>query len=180
VGCEAGRFLLAAKSKFDNVYGLEVSEHMAAFAENEIGVKVYREKFEDLPEILKFDCIHMSHVIEHIPNPNLWLMKTKKILNENGILVINVPNIYSANRVFKLLLKKLGLKKNRWESWRTPDHLYEPSIPAMLYLFKLNNVRILNYYTYSNKNLTSKGLLSYIIHRLLKIGNNIRFYVSFN
>lgn len=39
----------------------------------------------------KFDCIWASHVLEHQPNPNLFLKKCFEDLNENGILAVTVP-----------------------------------------------------------------------------------------
>ena len=43
----------------------------------------------------KFSLIHMSHVIEHIPNPVEWLKKAGTMLEDDGVLVINVPNKFS-------------------------------------------------------------------------------------
>lgn len=47
--------------------------------------------FADLPEDRKFDCIWAAHVLEHQPNPNLFLKKCYRLLNDNGILAVTVP-----------------------------------------------------------------------------------------
>lgn len=39
----------------------------------------------------KYDCIWASHVLEHQPNPNIFLKKCFQDLNENGILAVTVP-----------------------------------------------------------------------------------------
>ena len=39
-----------------------------------------------------FDYIFMFHILEHFNNPSLALQKTRKLLNSNGRLVIEVPN----------------------------------------------------------------------------------------
>lgn len=39
----------------------------------------------------KFDAIWASHVLEHQPNPNLFLKKIHSDLKENGVLAITVP-----------------------------------------------------------------------------------------
>ena len=39
----------------------------------------------------KFDCVWASHVLEHHPNPGLFLTKCFKDLNDKGILAITVP-----------------------------------------------------------------------------------------
>lgn len=38
-----------------------------------------------------YDCIWASHVLEHQPNPNLFLKKCFNDLNDDGILAITVP-----------------------------------------------------------------------------------------
>lgn len=38
-----------------------------------------------------YDCIWASHVLEHQPNPNLFLKKCYADLNDNGILAVTVP-----------------------------------------------------------------------------------------
>ena len=59
----------------------------------------------------KFSLIHMSHVIEHVPNPVEWFRHAKTILEEDGVLVINVPNKYSLAFRLQHVFYKLGLKQ---------------------------------------------------------------------
>lgn len=42
-------------------------------------------------ELGTFDCIWASHVLEHQPNPNLFLKKCFRDLNTDGILAVTVP-----------------------------------------------------------------------------------------
>lgn len=177
VGCATGEFLFHAKNYFQVVTGLEVSKKMASFTKNKLNINVITDQFENLSEDEKYSCIHMSHVIEHIPDPHRWLEKAKKILTDDGILVIKVPNIFSLDRKFKIILKRLGLRKGKWESWRTPDHLYEPSIPGFRKLFKLTNYEILSEYTYSRKNLASDTFIQSILYRYFSVGSNLHFIV---
>lgn len=46
--------------------------------------------YEYSPEF-KFDCIWASHVLEHQPNPNLFLKKIFDDLTDTGVLAITVP-----------------------------------------------------------------------------------------
>lgn len=46
---------------------------------------------EDMP-IKKFDVIIMSHILEHVKNPERVLSDLKNNLSEKGILFIEVPN----------------------------------------------------------------------------------------
>lgn len=47
--------------------------------------------FLDLGETEKFDCIWAAHVLEHQPNPNLFLTKCFRLLRDDGVLAITVP-----------------------------------------------------------------------------------------
>jgi 2-polyprenyl-3-methyl-5-hydroxy-6-metoxy-1,4-benzoquinol methylase len=40
----------------------------------------------------KYDCIWMSHVLEHFLKPDEILIKLKKFLNSDGIIFVEVPN----------------------------------------------------------------------------------------
>lgn len=52
-----------------------------------------------LPE--QFDIILLADVIEHIPNPGLVLDEAKKLLRENGKIIISVPNAFGIVRFLK-------------------------------------------------------------------------------
>ena len=180
IGSGMGTFLYAAKPVYKEAVGLDVSKQMASFVEKHLGVKVYVQQFEEFTYPTKFSLIHMSHVIEHVPDPNLWLRKAKDMLDEDGILVINVPNKYSFSFRLQHLFVKLGLKKQFSDAWsdpsRTPDHLFEPTIRAMKYLLAQNKYEVLEYYTYSRKDPASNSSIkSKLFNRGLKIGSNLTF-----
>jgi SAM-dependent methyltransferase len=183
IGSGMGTFLYVARQYYPEAVGLDVSEKMAAFVEKQLGVKVYLQQFQNFNYSKKFSLIHMSHVLEHIPNPNEWLQKARSLLEKNGILVINVPNKFSWGRLFQHYLYKMKLKKQFSSSWkdptRTPDHLFEPTIPAMKYLLKKNGYRIIKYYTYSRKDPASnRSFFSIFFNRKLKTGSNLAFITS--
>jgi len=183
IGSGVGTFLYAAKPHYKQAIGLDVSAQMAAFVEKKIGVKVYLQQFDqfDYPE--KFSLIHMSHVIEHVPNPNEWVEKAKTMLEKDGILVINVPNKYSFSFRLQHLFVKLKLKKQFSSSWsdprRTPDHLFEPNVKSMLLLLEKHNFKVLDYFSYSRKDPASKkSFLSRLTNRKLHKGSNLSFITT--
>ncbi|MDR2010716.1 MAG: class I SAM-dependent methyltransferase [Bacteroidales bacterium] len=179
IGSCMGDFLKAAQKYYPICYGIEVSENMAKFTEKKLNTRIFSGDYTDFNPSEKFSCIHMSHVIEHIPNPKDWLSKSKEILDENGILVISVPNMLSMSRRFKLSLKRLGLVKGKWkENWRTPDHLFEPTIKSTIKFLNENGFDILEYYTYSRKDPDVSTLSGKILNRKLKTGSNLRFFVT--
>lgn len=180
IGSGMGTFLYASKQYYQTVIGLDVSQQMASFVEKNLGVKIFVKQFENFEFPEKFSLIHMSHVLEHVPDPNHWLQKAKKMLEPEGILVINVPNKFSISFRLQHLFTKLGLKKQFSDSWtdpsRTPDHLFEPTIKSMQYLLAKNKYKVLEYYTYSRRDPASNASsFSKAINRWLKIGSNITF-----
>jgi SAM-dependent methyltransferase len=178
VGSYTGAFLHSALRRYPKAYGVDVSTRMAKFIENYIGVKVFLEKYEDIQIDEHFSCIYMSHVIEHIPNPKEWLEQSKKLLTDGGVLVISVPNGLALTNRIKLFLKKIGLRKGHWESWRTPDHLYEPTVRSMVRFLKENGFEVLNYKTYSRKKEVDNSLWGKLIHEKLYWGTNLRLFAK--
>lgn len=183
IGSGMGTFLYAAKPHYKEVVGLDVSAKMAGFIKKTLHLNIYLEQFENFTFREKFSMIHMSHVLEHIPNPNEWLQKAKQVLDESGILVINVPNKFSFSFRLKYYLVKLGVKKQFSGLWndpsRTPDHLFEPTVPAMLYLFERNGYEVLEYYSYSRRDpVSNQSLFSRFMNRFLKAGSNLAFIAT--
>lgn len=180
IGSGMGTFLYAAKPHYKTAIGLDVSKQMASFVEKKLGVKIFVEQFENFTYPEKFSLIHMSHVLEHVPDPNKWLQKAREMLEPGGTLVINVPNKFSFSFRLQHFFTKIGVKKQFSSSWsdpaRTPDHLFEPTIKSMKYLLERNNYEILEHYTYSRRDPASNSsFMSKTVNRLLKIGSNITF-----
>lgn len=181
IGSGMGTFLLAAKEYYtDNLAGLDVSEKMAAFVEKMVGVKVHLKQFTEFIPERKFSLIHMSHVMEHIPNPNEWLQHAKKVLIDDGILVINVPNKMGFGYRLHHFFYKSGLKRQYSTSWndpsRTPDHLFEPTVRSMKYLLDKNGYEVLEHYSYSRRDpVSNRNIFTKLMHRYLKRGTNLAF-----
>jgi 2-polyprenyl-3-methyl-5-hydroxy-6-metoxy-1,4-benzoquinol methylase len=178
VGAYTGTFLHSALKRYPKAYGADVSTRMAKFVEEQLGVKVFLEKYEDIQTSEHFSCIHMSHVIEHIPNPIDWLEQSKKLLTNGGVLVVSVPNGLSLSWRVKVLLKKIRLRKGCWKPWRTPDHLYEPTLRSLLRLMKEHGFDILSYKTYSNNRKVDNSLWGKLTHQTLHWGTNLRIFVK--
>ncbi|MDD3877933.1 MAG: class I SAM-dependent methyltransferase [Bacteroidales bacterium] len=178
VGCAVGKFLYNAKTHYGACIGLDVSSLMAELIKKNLGIDVVVGKFETWETADKFSAINMSHVLEHFPHPELWLKKAASLLEDDGILIISVPNMFSADRKIKRFIKRLGLMKNLWESWRTPDHLFEPTIPAMKVFLKKNGFEIIDYYTYSRTKLNVNTFFGNIYHRKLRLGSNMKFFLK--
>jgi len=96
IGCGFGRFLKYLKDNgYENIYGVEIGEEQNQFLKDK-GFTIYQA---DVIEFLKttkekFDFITMFDVLEHFKKEEIveLLALLRDILNDNGTLVVRVPN----------------------------------------------------------------------------------------
>lgn len=133
IGAGTGDFLLKAKKKGWEVYGVEPNE-IARKKANEKGLELKKDvAFENQ----KFDVISMWHVLEHVPNLEQQIETLKNLLAENGTLFVAVPNFNSFDAKHY---------KQYWAAYDVPRHLWHFSREAIKKLFhpkKLFVVKIL-------------------------------------
>lgn len=116
VGCAAGFFLDVARAKKWQTTGIELSEYMASYARDVLGLQVINGKFTecDLPR-KHFDVITMWDFLDHTQDPMANLRKAWKLLNEEGLLVLSTGDIGH------WYAKLRGVK---WRYFSPPVHLY--------------------------------------------------------
>ncbi len=115
IGCGNGRYLTSLKKQGWQTYGIEQNPGASKYARDELHLTVttgdlldckYQDKF--------FDVITMWHSLEHLYEPLPTLKETKRILRNDGLLVISVPNIDSfVAKIFKTY----------WYGLQLPIHL---------------------------------------------------------
>ncbi len=176
IGCASGLFVLAAKELGWSAEGIDVSKEMTDQVRQHYGIPTYCGQYSELDVTRdgKFDVIYSSHVIEHIPNPNEWVRKFRQDLGADGIICLNIPNQFSLDRRYKRFLKRMGVRKDDWALWRTPDHLYEPHLKPMTFLLKKHGFQVLESFTYPTHEQTEPGFVGQIMHRSLKWGAKLR------
>jgi 2-polyprenyl-3-methyl-5-hydroxy-6-metoxy-1,4-benzoquinol methylase len=94
----------AQKRGFEIVIGNELEQSCAAIAEKR-GFEIYKGFFEnfELKNSALFDFIFADNVIEHAMNPILFLEKAYSILEENGLLVLRLPDTQDFGPTLKLI-----------------------------------------------------------------------------
>lgn len=119
IGCGPGYFLKHGKDRGWDVLGVEPSKQAAAHARS-LGLNIIEEFLdEDLaPKLRQFDVIHMSEVLEHIPQPGKLLKLAHQMLAPDGIICVVVPNDYSP---FQTALRKSCGFEPWWVA--APHHL---------------------------------------------------------
>jgi SAM-dependent methyltransferase len=177
IGCNTGFFCKVALDRGWHPIGVEISKTMAEIAHQSYGIETRAGDWVKMDFNQSFDAIYCSHVIEHIPNPREWMQRFREVLAPGGIICISVPNMQSFDRKFKRGLKRLGLKKDKWEKWRTPDHLFEPCEKSIGRFFKSCNFEVVRKYSYPSEWLGNVNFWHKFMHFKLRAAAKSRYYV---
>lgn len=122
VGSAHGWFLETAREHFE-VLGVEPDAAVGARAAAR-GLPVRAGFFPDVLEHgERFDAIVFNDVIEHIPDIRSALGACRQHLNEDGTLILNLPNSRGFFYRFSKLVARLG--------WRMPfERLWQKDMPS--------------------------------------------------
>lgn len=114
VGCGDCTSIREINAQGAEGYGIEPDQNIKEMVKA-LGLKVHIGLFHEVPYPDGFfDYITMSQVLEHIHNPAELLQSFRRILKDDGQIIIGVPNIDSRLR------KQYG---SRWLNWHIPYHI---------------------------------------------------------
>jgi len=114
IGCGYGYFLAACRQNGYEVQGLDISSWAAEYTRKKLNIPVVVGTLcalEAKPH--SFDVITMWHFLEHTRNPRQVLLEAKKMLKEDGLLVVEVPNYKGTDA---------QRSWNNWVGWQLPYH----------------------------------------------------------
>lgn len=95
IGCSTAVLLSKFQANGWQVLGLDPSDKCIQISKEKLNVKVIKGFFsvELLKKEMPFDLIILSHVLEHVVNPDLVIRGIRELLAEDGLLYIEVPNL---------------------------------------------------------------------------------------
>lgn len=111
IGCAMGGNLAAVRVKRPDarLCGIELNPNTASIAAAFGEIKQADVETLELPEWEEtFDYIIMGDILEHLREPKELLIKAKKLLKKNGVILTSIPNVMNAYVV-------AGLLDGRWE-----------------------------------------------------------------
>ncbi|RLA82931.1 MAG: hypothetical protein DRG78_05810 [Epsilonproteobacteria bacterium] len=130
VGCSDGYTLSQVKSLgIDYINGIDPSINSNKLAKDLYNIETEIGVFENFNTSKKYDLIILTHLLEHIYNPNDTLEKCNYILNDNGHILIEVPLFENSTKF------PIGMF--------TLEHLNYFTEESLQKLFRLNNLEIL-------------------------------------
>jgi 2-polyprenyl-3-methyl-5-hydroxy-6-metoxy-1,4-benzoquinol methylase len=97
VGCGSGTVLGLLKRRGFDVTGFDSSRDAATIAKTEgdvdvvVGSRIHDAAFTDDA----FDLVTLFHVMEHVPDPREILAEVRRVLQPNGRILVQVPNVDS-------------------------------------------------------------------------------------
>ena len=96
IGTATGEFLKAARDGGWTVFGTEVSRFAAEEAKKKFNIDVFVGDAADAAFAPgSFDVVHLSHVLEHVPSPRQTMKLAHRLLKDDGIFVVEVPNQFA-------------------------------------------------------------------------------------
>jgi len=133
IGCATGEFLNIFKENNWEVRGIEPDENARKMAVSNYDLNIGVEDDIETIESNSFDVITMWHVLEHVSHLNERISQIKRLLKNNGILVVAVPNCNS---------KDAKIYKEFWAAYDVPRHLYHFSQDTIKPLFEKHNFEL--------------------------------------
>lgn len=116
VGCGNGVFLTFPLGEHGySVTGIDIHKPSIEFANlknNSANINFLVSRIEELVSREthhKFDVIIFSDILEHIEDPIVLLRSARSLLNENGIILISIPNGYGPFEIENFILRKMGI-----------------------------------------------------------------------
>lgn len=134
IGSGAGYFLNYCKKQEFTVKGVEPDLDTRERSIQQFGLEVYEENALNTFSENSFDVITLWHVLEHIDNLEMRFHQMHRLLKENGILIIAVPNPSSFDAKYY---------ERYWAGYDVPRHLWHFSPDNIMTLTAQYNFKVI-------------------------------------
>jgi 2-polyprenyl-3-methyl-5-hydroxy-6-metoxy-1,4-benzoquinol methylase len=130
VGTHCGFFLRMARGRGWDLSGVEASESSAQIAREAFGLNVRAGLLEQAGfGDASFDVVTLVDVLEHVSDPASLLREIRRVLKDDGVLFIKVPNA-SYNKL-KLRVLKQWARMQRFDIFDAREHVVHYTIETL-------------------------------------------------
>jgi len=152
LGCSRGDWLNLIRRKKLEVTGLESDPRAVAYARETYNLDVEESEVEGwMPTPSRYHAISAFHLMEHLPEPGVFLTKCRTSLKTNGLLLLRVPNVASWQA------QQLG---QRWKGLEMPRHLIMFNPESLVGLLRAYGFAPVNISTWSLRDGPATGASS--------------------
>lgn len=145
VGCGRGYLPAVLKEMGWDAHGVEISPEASAYARERFGLsdRIFTgtiEQYAASDKARRFPLVTAIDVIEHVPSPDSFISALAKVVEDDGLLIIDTPNAAAYN------IKVDG------ESWQgfNPFHIYLFTILNLRQLLAKHGFHIEQSFSYNN------------------------------
>jgi 2-polyprenyl-3-methyl-5-hydroxy-6-metoxy-1,4-benzoquinol methylase len=135
IGCGTGEFLNVFKEAKWSTVGIEPDLQTRENASQKYSLNIYPEEYLKQLKSESFEIITMWHVLEHVPFLNERIQDIKRLIKQNGIIIIAVPNCNSLDA---------EIYKEHWAAYDVPRHLYHFTPQTLELVFKKHGLKLFN------------------------------------
>ncbi|MEN8128863.1 MAG: class I SAM-dependent methyltransferase [Pseudomonadota bacterium] len=145
IGCATGEFLSELKKIELSGVGIDVSKYACQIAREKGLLVIHGNMHSTQLDNMKYIGIHISHVLEHLPNLNDALIRIRDIIDNKGVVYIEVPYQFDS------ILDKTNLALKRQQAKFSPfsvHHTYFFTPYSLKLLLEKHGFDLLSLTTY--------------------------------
>ena len=173
LGCGDGTVLWLAREDGWGVKGIELFPEHTKLVRETLGLDVETSDITSYDGANEsWDCVVLTHVLEHLPDPVGALRKIRTLLKPDGIGVLEFPNIDAFDAKLRRLLERLRVHRRRYAASYVPGHVQEFCRASFAYAAREAGLEVVVWETYA------VNPLQYALFRVLPIGNKARVLVK--
>lgn len=145
IGTHCGFFLRMARNRNWELYGVEASASSAAIARDAFGLNIFAGLLGEanFPE-RHFQVITLVDVLEHVTEPRRLLNEVHRVLADEGVLFIKVPN--GSYNLLKLRVLRQFARQTRFDIFDAREHVVHYTVSTLGEMLRRARLQVVQVY----------------------------------
>lgn len=169
VGCGDGTFLSLIKDRYEEVYGIDISEtSLKESRMKNIQTKIYDSDKSPIPYPSNYmDTVACLDVIEHVFDPDKIISEIYRVLLPDGIFVVSCPNIRYWRHILSIITGEFPKTSTDTEHY-DGGHIHYFTYRDIELILKKYGFREINKYSVFGKNICKEFMSPGVVIRCKK------------